>query len=266
MKKRLLMLGLAAMLALTPMGVEAKESEKEINYQSAILPLHDGEVKIIYSFLIKDGEVYWVANDRDILTSKLGEYLIAKQENYTRYVGVSAGLNIRTFPNVEYDNIYKALPYGTKVNVVGVSETGWAIVNIDGNKYFCWNEYLTKIKPEIKKTVTTTEKVSTKENEKVESSNDNATYSASYLKRMGVINWGGWRWTWYSQKVLSGGGLKIPGRHVDGNGYVCDENGYICLASGSLAKGTVVKTPFGKMGKVYDCGCAANTLDVYTNF
>ena len=71
---------------------------------------------------------------------------------------------------------------------------------------------------------------------------------------------------WYSQKVLPGGGLNIPGRHVDNNGYVCDENGFICLASGSLAKGTIVETPFGKKGKVYDCGCAANTLDVYTNF
>lgn len=45
-----------------------------------------------------------------------------------------------------------------------------------------------------------------------------------------------------------------------------DKNGYICLASSSLKKGTVVKTPFGAKGKVYDCGCARGTLDVYTNW
>lgn len=79
----------------------------------------------------------------------------------------------------------------------------------------------------------------------------------------GVIYWGGWRWTWYSQNVLPGGGLCIPGRHVDDMGYVCDENEYICLAATSLSKGAVVDTPFGKQGKVYDSGCAYGTLDTY---
>lgn len=91
-------------------------------------------------------------------------------------------------------------------------------------------------------------------------------YSASDLQSSGVIYWGGWRWTWYSQNVLPGGGLLIPGRHVDEGGYVCDENDYICLASTSLSQGTVVDTPFGKQGKVYDSGCAYGTLDVYTAF
>ena len=54
---------------------------------------------------------------------------------------------------------------------------------------------------------------------------------------------------------------------TDYNGYVCDENDYICLASDFLPKGTVVSTPFGKAGKVYDCGCGDNiTLDVYVNW
>lgn len=91
-------------------------------------------------------------------------------------------------------------------------------------------------------------------------------YSPGYLRTMGVLHWGGWRWTWYSQRVLPGGGLRIPGRHVDNNGYICDQKGYICLASGSLSYGTIVKTPFGKKGKVYDSGCASNTLDVYVDF
>jgi len=93
-----------------------------------------------------------------------------------------------------------------------------------------------------------------------------AIYSASYFRRMGVIDWNGWRWTWYSQRVLPGGGLNIPGRHVDDNGYVCDGDGYICLASSTLSKGCVVSTPFGKQGKIYDSGCDAGTLDTYVNW
>ena len=92
------------------------------------------------------------------------------------------------------------------------------------------------------------------------------SYYANDFQSAGVVYSDGWRWTWYSQNVLPGGGLDIPGRHVDDSGYVCDENGYICLASGSLDYGSVVETPFGKQGRVYDSGCAGDTLDVYTNF
>lgn len=88
-------------------------------------------------------------------------------------------------------------------------------------------------------------------------------YTPADFMSAGVIYWGAWRWTWYSQNVLPGGGLCIPGRHVDDMGYVCDENEYICLAATSLSKGTVVDTPFGKQGKVYDSGCAYGTIDTY---
>lgn len=91
-------------------------------------------------------------------------------------------------------------------------------------------------------------------------------YSANDLMYNGVIYWGGYRWTWYSEKVLPGGGLQIPGRYVDESGYVCDENGYICLASSELGWGTVVDTPFGKSGCVYDSGCDFGTLDVYVSW
>ena len=91
-------------------------------------------------------------------------------------------------------------------------------------------------------------------------------YSANDLMYNGVIYWGGYRWTWYSEKVLPGGGLQIPGRYVDESGYVCDENGYICLASSELGWGTVIDTPFGKSGCVYDSGCDSGTLDVYVSW
>lgn len=89
-------------------------------------------------------------------------------------------------------------------------------------------------------------------------------YTANDLKVKGVINWGGYRYTWYSEKVLPGTGLNIPGRHSDGN-FVRDVNNYICLASSELAKGTIVTTPWGQ-GKIYDSGCAKGTIDVYVSW
>ena len=95
----------------------------------------------------------------------------------------------------------------------------------------------------------------------------NATYSPKYFRNAGRIWWGGWSWTWYSERILPGYGLRIPGRHTDALGYVRDGNGYLCLASDVLRKGTVIETPFGSYGKVYDCGCGNNyTVDVYVGW
>ena len=117
---------------------------------------------------------------------------------------------------------------------------------------------------------TTTEKKTTTTEKETESTtkekSNGAVYSASKFRNMGVLHWGGWRWTWYSEEVLPGGGLYIPGRHADSNGYVCDEDNYICLASSTLKKGTVIDTPLGKQGKVYDSGCASDIIDVYVNW
>jgi len=96
---------------------------------------------------------------------------------------------------------------------------------------------------------------------------DAALYSPSYFRRMGIIYWGGWTWTWYSERVLPGTGLNIPGRYTDDMGYVRDGDGYICLASDSLGYGAVINTPFGGHGKVYDCGCGSyDIVDVYVGW
>lgn len=91
-------------------------------------------------------------------------------------------------------------------------------------------------------------------------------YTAGQFKVLGVVYFNGWRWTWYSERVLPGGGLSIPGRHGDENGFICDENDYICLASMNLDKGTVIDTPFGKQGKIYDYCETNGTVDVYVNW
>lgn len=110
----------------------------------------------------------------------------------------------------------------------------------------------TKEKPEIAKQ--TAEKTS-------------AEYSLSQFQFHGVINSGGKKFTYYSQSVLPGGGLKIPGRHINAGGYVADDSGYIVVASNkSISKGTVIDTPFGYKGKVYDVceACTVNWYDIYT--
>ena len=91
--------------------------------------------------------------------------------------------------------------------------------------------------------------------------------SSGSFKQMGVVYDNNYRYTWYSQNVLPGGGLNIPGRHVNGQNFVCDENGYIVVAAdpSTLAYGSVIETPFGT-AKVYDTGCAPGTIDIYTNY
>lgn len=96
-------------------------------------------------------------------------------------------------------------------------------------------------------------------------SNSGTYYSPSQFRTKGVIYYNGYKWTYYSQRVLPGNGLNIPGRHVDENGYVCDGEGYICLACGSVSKGTVMSTPLGRYGKVYDVCPTSGVVDVYVN-
>lgn len=95
-----------------------------------------------------------------------------------------------------------------------------------------------------------------------------AIYSPDEFQTTGVIDWCGYEWTYYSELILSGEGLDIPGRHTTSDGYVCDGDGYVVLASdlSMLSRGSVVDTPFGYTGKVYDTGCAYGTLDVYVGW
>lgn len=84
---------------------------------------------------------------------------------------------------------------------------------------------------------------------------------------MGVKYFNGHRETWYSQRVLPGKGLNIPGRHVASDGTIRDKDGYIVLASdlSYAPRGTIIQTSLGS-GKVYDTGCAYGTIDIYTDW
>lgn len=91
------------------------------------------------------------------------------------------------------------------------------------------------------------------------------TSGGALTPEKGVVYFNGHRETYYSQRVLPGGGLNIPGRHVAPDGTIRDADGYICVASSDLPWGTIVETSLGT-GKVYDCGCASGTIDIYTDW
>lgn len=111
-------------------------------------------------------------------------------------------------------------------------------------------------------TTSTSKSVNTSQNT---STTSTKLYSLPYFRYHGIIRWEGKKYSYYSQKVLPGYNLKIPGRHVNKDGYVSDGDGYIVLSHKNIEKGTVVDTPFGYQGKVYDrCpGCELNQYDVY---
>ena len=95
-----------------------------------------------------------------------------------------------------------------------------------------------------------------------------SVYSYNGLsKRKGAMYFNGHRETYYSEKVLPGTGLNIPGRHVADDGTIRDGDGYICVAAdpGYLARGSVLITSLGP-AKVYDSGCAYGTVDIYVNW
>jgi glucan-binding YG repeat protein len=131
------------------------------------------------------------------------------------------------------------------------------------------------ITTEIEEVETQSERKERKEAEaKAKAEAEAAAQTASYTtssggltKSKGVVYYNGHRETYYSQRVLPGTGLNIPGRHVAEDGTIRDGDGYIVLASdlSYAARGTIIQTSLGT-GKVYDTGCAYGTIDIYTDW
>lgn len=100
------------------------------------------------------------------------------------------------------------------------------------------------------------------------SSSSNGKYnipSGGLTPSKGRIWFNGHTETYYSQKVLPGAGLNIPGRHIASDGTIRDKDGYIVLASDDYPKGTVVETSLGA-GKVYDSGSGKGNIDLCTDW
>lgn len=102
---------------------------------------------------------------------------------------------------------------------------------------------------------------------KMEYSLDYEASSNRLAKSKGAIYYNGHKETYYSEKVLPGASLNIPGRHVANDGTIRDGEGYIAVAANTsyLSKGTIVKTSLGP-AKVYDSGCSYGVIDIYTSW
>ena len=83
----------------------------------------------------------------------------------------------------------------------------------------------------------------------------------------GALYYNGHKETYYSERVLPGNGLNIPGRHAADDGTIRDWEGYIVVAADPsfASRGTTLMTSMGP-AKVYDTGCAYGTIDIYVNW
>lgn len=94
------------------------------------------------------------------------------------------------------------------------------------------------------------------------------TYSSNRLSvSRGALYFNGHKETYYSEKVLPGNSLNIPGRHVADDGTIRDENGFICVAANPeyMPRHAILITSLGP-AKVYDTGCDYGTIDIYVSW
>lgn len=217
----------------------------------SIMMIIVGGTSFISAATTTPAEIWQVKKVGSSMCAYKNSKVIAKATYDYKVKYTTTAVNVRRAATVRGKYV-KTLKKGTAVKTYGTviyKNSKWDFVKIGTGYYFMCSKYLSTKKPAAASSAVT-----------------KIVYSPSVFRNKGVVHWGGWRWTYYSQRVLPGGGLKIPGRHVNSMGYVCDGNGYICLAATSLRKGTIVDTPFGAKGKVYDSGCPYGTLDVYTNW
>ena len=238
------------LICVTNLNVFATEEVITDTYQDFYEPglkMNIEETEKKYKISSEDNSIYWSAEK-------------VERERYTS----CAVFARKTSPNINKKDELCLEP-GEAITLVGISPNGWDIIKYNNELYFMWYEYITEDAPVKIKEATLPEMKNIKKQTYFEECTE-IGYDPEYFQYMGVIYWGGYRWTYYSQRVLPGPGLEIPGRHVGKYGFVCDENEYICLASNDLSWGTVVDTPFGMKGRVYDCGCASGTLDCYCDW
>ena len=186
-----------------------------------------------------------------------------------------AGLVLALSANTETDaqlqeidtfiTVHTAKPVETEPETVSLSYEEWK----HGNMETVINDnsavYSNTINP-VSGDVDILETVLAEETEGTRKRDMEAVMTVEDFQQAGVIDWNGWRYTYYSEQVLPGGGLDIPGRWSDGQ-FVRDENGYLCVASNEVPYGEMIETPFGT-AIVYDSigDGVVGIIDIYVSW
>lgn len=223
------------------------------------------------SFIIKDNIVDTNAincmSDNIIIED---DYINHVEEEYTMdIVYTTDWLNVRDYPSLD-SNILDVISPNTAITRVAKLHNGWSKVIYNEESKYMYSDYLSS-ESLIDNTNIYYDDNNDEDKYEEYKYDDNiynvVDYTAEDFQELGIISWGIYRYTWYSELVMPGEGLDIEGRYVDENGFVCDVDNYICVASNTLDKGTIVDTPFGKQGKVYDCGCGYDDIiDCYVSW
>lgn len=183
-------------------------------------------------------------------TKKSSNLRIKKVKPYTCYVKVKK-VKVRKQPSKK-SKIVKKLSKGKKVKVTAKCGN-WRKV---GKRKWVHKSKLSKKNP-----------YSYYQGVRLEYSKPYNVTSNKLTRSNGVVHYNGHRETWYStseygQTVTA---RHIPGKHVAEDGTIRDQDGYVCVATSQsyMKFGSRLMTSRGP-AKVYDCGCAYGTVDIYT--
>lgn len=202
------------------------------------------------------------------------------QEPMTLYT--TDWLRVREYPSLEAGIIDVYAP-GTAILATDVTAkyNGWIQIQYGSHKYYMHSDWLTMEKPEEPTEIgTTTDDNTSDEHTEYDYTEEDSDaydgrypsywmYSPEYFEENGVIEYNGYYFTYYSELIMPGEGLYIPGRWTDEYGFVRDGNGNLCLASNTpdtMDRFSTVYTPWG-LGVIYDYGTGNDAvIDVYVGW
>ena len=209
---------------------------------------------------------------RNIISAIIMGVVLFSTPVYADYVipaKVLTDLNVRKSPSPDAE-IIDILSEGEHIAAMDSGNPDWNKIDFGEYVGYVYNAYLEAEDEPIhldNTPIETNLKTAEQKAEEIEEQKLTRVIELDDFRWAGVVNWNGWNWTYYLMSMFPGStSTPCPGRWVNDEGFVCDPEGYIILASVDLAPYTVVETPFGYMGKVYDTGCPSGTLDVYTNW
>ena len=205
----------------------------------------------------------------------LGTHDTDEQEPMTLYT--TDWLRVREYPSFEA-NIVDVYAPGTAILATDVTAkyNGWIQMQYGSHKYYMHSDWLTMEKPEEPTATIITDDTYIEDDYSEEDSDEYDgsypsywMYSPEYFKENGVIEYNSYYFTYYSELVMPGEGLYIPGRWTDEHGFVRDGNGNLCLASNTpdtMDRFSMVYTPWG-LGVIYDYGTGNDAvIDVYVGW